>query len=114
VAADGCGSVVDDDGPGLADDLKVRVFEPFEQGPRAATAASPGTGIGLALVSAFAALHGGPAWAEDSDLGGARFVVELADTERRSGGLASGRDPHDPQRPHDPRPDDPGVHRDDP
>jgi PAS domain S-box-containing protein len=69
--------VVDDDGPGLADELKRRVFEPFEQGPDASNLASPGTGIGLALVAAFAELHGGSAWAEDSDLGGARFVVEL-------------------------------------
>jgi PAS domain S-box-containing protein len=69
--------VVEDDGPGLADELKRRVFEPFEQGPDSSSLASPGTGIGLALVAAFAELHGGEAWAEDSDLGGARFVVEL-------------------------------------
>jgi PAS domain S-box-containing protein len=69
--------VVEDDGPGLADDLKARVFEPFEQGPRASSAASPGTGIGLTLVAEFARLHGGDAWVEDSELGGARFVVEL-------------------------------------
>jgi PAS domain S-box-containing protein len=70
--------VVEDDGPGLPDDLKSRVFEPFEQGPHASTSASPGTGIGLTLVSEFARLHGGAAWVEDSELGGARFVVELA------------------------------------
>jgi PAS domain S-box-containing protein len=70
--------VVEDDGPGLADELKRRVFEPFEQGPNSSNLASPGTGIGLALVAAFAELHGGSAWAEDSELGGARFVVELS------------------------------------
>jgi PAS domain S-box-containing protein len=69
--------VVEDDGPGLPDELKARAFEPFEQGPQASAAASPGTGIGLTLVREFARLHGGAAWAEDSDLGGARFVVEL-------------------------------------
>jgi PAS domain S-box-containing protein len=69
--------VVEDDGPGLADELKTRVFEPFEQGPHASSAASPGTGIGLTLVAEFARLHGGDAWVEDSELGGARFVVEL-------------------------------------
>jgi PAS domain S-box-containing protein len=69
--------VVEDDGPGLPDELKARVFEPFEQGPRASSAASPGTGIGLTLVAEFARLHGGGAWVEDSELGGARFVVEL-------------------------------------
>jgi PAS domain S-box-containing protein len=75
---DGVRLTVDDDGPGLPDHLKTRVFEAFEQGPTATTATSPGTGIGLALVAAFAALHDGRAWAEDSDLGGARFVVDLA------------------------------------
>jgi PAS domain S-box-containing protein len=98
---------VDDDGPGLPDDLKVRVFEPFEQGPTATTAASPGTGIGLALVASFAALHGGRAWAEDSHLGGARFVVELADTDVDPP-TTVWPDPHDPHDPHDPRPHDPG------
>jgi PAS domain S-box-containing protein len=69
--------VVEDDGPGLPDHLKARVFEPFEQGLSASAAASPGTGIGLTLVAEFARLHGGSAWVEDSDRGGARFVVEL-------------------------------------
>jgi PAS domain S-box-containing protein len=69
--------VVEDDGPGLPDHLKARAFEPFEQGLSASSSASPGTGIGLTLVAEFARLHGGAAWVEDSELGGARFVVEL-------------------------------------
>jgi PAS domain S-box-containing protein len=68
---------VDDDGPGLPPELRDEVFEAFAQGPRSADQAAPGTGIGLALVAEFARLHGGRAFAEDSDLGGARFVVEL-------------------------------------
>jgi PAS domain S-box-containing protein len=69
--------VVEDDGPGVPEDQWRTVFEPFAQGPTAEGAASPGTGIGLTLVAAFSELHGGRAWVERSELGGARFVVAL-------------------------------------
>jgi signal transduction histidine kinase len=36
-----------------------------------------GTGIGLALVARFAALHGGRAWVESTSTGGASFRVLL-------------------------------------
>jgi PAS domain S-box-containing protein len=69
--------VVEDDGPGVDEALRGAVFEPFLQGPAAADAPSPGTGIGLALVAEFARLHGGRATVSDAGLGGARFEVEL-------------------------------------
>lgn len=68
---------VEDDGPGVPEDLRDRLFDPFAQGPGATWSASPGTGIGLSLVASFAALHGGRARIEDGPEGGARFVVEL-------------------------------------
>lgn len=67
---------VEDEGPGVPDDLKQSVFEPFRRGG-AQSSHSPGTGIGLALVAHFAELHGGRAWVEDRP-GGAAFHVELA------------------------------------
>jgi two-component system sensor histidine kinase MtrB len=36
-----------------------------------------GTGVGLALVAQFTALHGGSAWVEDRPGGGASFRVRL-------------------------------------
>jgi PAS domain S-box-containing protein len=69
--------VVEDDGPGIPEDQRRSVFEPFAQGSDAEGAPSPGTGIGLTLVAAFTELHGGRASVGASDLGGARFVVEL-------------------------------------
>jgi signal transduction histidine kinase len=66
---------VDDSGPGIADDQKQEIFEPFARGDSASGA--PGTGIGLALVAQFAALQGGKAWVQDSPGGGASFRVSL-------------------------------------
>ena len=49
---------VEDDGPGVAPDLRDTIFEPFRQGPDAPRH-SPGVGVGLTLVRRFAELHGG-------------------------------------------------------
>jgi signal transduction histidine kinase len=65
--------VVEDEGPGVPDDVKDEIFEPFRQGE----SARGGVGIGLSLVQRFAELHGGSACVEDRKGGGARFVVTL-------------------------------------
>jgi PAS domain S-box-containing protein len=67
---------VEDAGPGVRDDLKATIFEPFRQGDEV-VAHSPGVGIGLSLVARFAQLHGGRAWVEDRAGGGASFCVHL-------------------------------------
>jgi hypothetical protein len=51
---------------------------------------SPGVGIGLSLVARFAEMHGGRAWVEDRQGGGASFCVYLPEStpgrsEARSG-----------------------------
>jgi signal transduction histidine kinase len=61
---------VEDDGGGVPDDLKEAIFEPFRRGP---DPAQPGSGIGLSLVARFAELHGGRAWVQDREGGGASF-----------------------------------------
>lgn len=68
--------VVEDLGPGVPDSVKEEVYAPLRHGP-AASAHSPGTGMGLALVAAFAGLHGGRAWIEDGPNGGTRSRVLL-------------------------------------
>ena len=71
---DAIGLVVEDDGPGVPDELKLVLFEPFRQGE---TSSGRGMGIGLSLVQRFAELHGGSAHVEDGKTGGARFVVSI-------------------------------------
>jgi PAS domain S-box-containing protein len=81
VQADDAGALilVEDDGPGVAPELEDAIFEPFRQGPDA-PAHSPGVGVGLTLVRRFAELHGGRAWVQVREGGGASFRVLLPAT----------------------------------
>ncbi|GAB4589519.1 HAMP domain-containing sensor histidine kinase [Nocardia sp. IFM 10818] len=65
---------VDDNGSGVPDADRERVFDRFAR----ATTETPGSGLGLALVAQQARLHGGGVRLTDSPLGGARLEVELA------------------------------------
>jgi PAS domain S-box-containing protein len=65
---------VDDKGLGVAAEDREAIFEAFRRG---AVTDSPGTGIGLSLVARFTSLHGGRAWVEDREEGGAAFRVFL-------------------------------------
>jgi signal transduction histidine kinase len=60
---------VTDNGPGLAEGLEP--FTPF------ATTKERGTGLGLAVVAQILASHGGRAYHERPDHGGARFCLQL-------------------------------------
>ncbi len=73
---DGVLLVVEDAGPGVPPELASAIFEPFRRG-RPARQPQPGAGIGLSLVTRFATLHGGRAWVEERDGGGASFRVLL-------------------------------------
>ena len=71
---DGIRIVVEDTGPGIDEDLRATIFEPFQRGVDPGVA---GTGIGLSLVDRFSRLHGGRAWVEERPGGGCRFCVDL-------------------------------------
>src|SRR6185436_2638923 len=64
---------VSDAGPGVPADLRARILDPFF------TTHADGTGLGLALVSVIARLHGGTVQCSPrpSDLGGALFVLRI-------------------------------------
>ncbi len=68
---------VDDSGPGVPDDQRAIVFEPFRQAEGRDTRRAHGTGLGLAIVRDLITLHGGAVGVGTSDLGGARFEISL-------------------------------------
>jgi signal transduction histidine kinase len=70
--ADGSVSLlIEDNGPGVPDADRQRIFTPFF------TTRSQGTGLGLAVSHTIATLHGGGISVDESPLGGARFRVSL-------------------------------------
>lgn len=74
VRVEGPTLTIDDDGPGVAEGDRERLFARFERG---AGAAAGGSGLGLALVRQQARLHGGEASIESAPAGGARVRVDL-------------------------------------
>ncbi len=72
---DGVVIAVEDDGPGVPEENREVLFDPFAR-PESA-AGTPGHGLGLSIVARFAELHGGRAWVEDREGGGASFRVLL-------------------------------------
>jgi signal transduction histidine kinase len=80
VRAQACGPTwelsVDDSGPGVPDRDRDRVFGRFTR-LDTSRAAGGGSGLGLAICRRLVELMGGTVRVEDSDLGGARFVIAL-------------------------------------
>ncbi|MEP7159453.1 MAG: HAMP domain-containing sensor histidine kinase, partial [Chloroflexota bacterium] len=75
---------VDDDGPGVPEAERARIFERFVRLDAARSRDDGGSGLGLAIVAEVVAAHGGRVGALDSPSGGARFEVVLpASSERR-------------------------------
>jgi signal transduction histidine kinase len=68
---------VDDDGPGIPESQRSRVFERFVRLDEARDRASGGTGLGLAIVREIARAHGGDIVLATSALGGLRAEVTL-------------------------------------
>jgi PAS domain S-box-containing protein len=69
---------VADEGEGIADADKERIFTRFE---RLRKEGVKGTGLGLAIARRIVDLHGGSIWVEDRPGGGAVFCVALAKGE---------------------------------
>jgi signal transduction histidine kinase len=64
-----------DDGPGIPEDDRERIFERFVRGGGEVAGSS---GLGLAIVRAVAQSHGGEVTVSEGDDGhGARFVVRI-------------------------------------
>ena len=86
-----------DQGQGLTQSQAEHVFERFYRADQARTRqSSGGAGLGLAIVAALVAAHGGNVWVESPPGGGAifRIAIPLAPEARNSGpDLDDGTDP---------------------
>ena len=79
--ADGVQLAVSDEGPGLTEDQRNRVFERFYRVDPSRSRALGGSGIGLAIARALVDAMGGRIWAESEGPGhGATFAIELPRT----------------------------------
>lgn len=78
--------VVEDDGPGIPEDQRTRIFERFATLDDARSRRHSGAGLGLAITAGLVALHRGSIEVVDASGGGARFVVTFpAYTPRPTG-----------------------------
>ena len=75
--AGGARVVVEDDGPGVPDAERERIFEPWFRVSGHREGSGGGVGLGLALTRQIAAHHAGTIRYEPGVSGGSRFVVEL-------------------------------------
>ena len=63
--------IIEDNGPGISDDIKNRIFEPFF------STKEKGTGLGLASVYSIVESHGGTVTVDRGEAGGARFSIKF-------------------------------------
>lgn len=69
--------MVDDDGPGIPEDMREAVFRPFFRLDEARNIDDGGSGLGLAIARDIARSHGGEITLSDSPMGGLRAIVRI-------------------------------------
>lgn len=68
---------VEDNGRGVPVTDRARIFDRFFRGEEARHRRADGSGLGLAIAAWIVRRHGGTIRVDDSELGGASFIVEL-------------------------------------
>src|SRR5215469_859502 len=76
-SGDGYDVLVEDDGPGIPENDRLRVFEPFVRLESSRNEDTGGTGLGLTLVKAIVEGHGGAVRLENRPGGGLRARMHL-------------------------------------
>lgn len=69
--------MIDDNGPGIAEDLRESVFKPFYRLDDSRNQDRGGTGLGLAIARDVVRSHGGDITLSESPLGGLRATVRM-------------------------------------
>ena len=72
---------VRDEGPGLTDDDKKKLFGKFQRLSALPTSNESSTGLGLSIVKQIIEMHGGRVWAESDPGRGSTFIIELTASE---------------------------------
>jgi two-component system osmolarity sensor histidine kinase EnvZ len=68
---------VDDDGPGIPEDMREDVFRPFFRLDQSRNTETGGTGLGLSIAQDIVSGHGGEIRLEDSPHGGLRVALRI-------------------------------------
>jgi two-component system OmpR family sensor kinase len=94
VAREGSEAVVDvsDDGPGLNAEQAEKAFERFYRAEVSRSRQHGGAGLGLSIVAAIVAAHGGTVGVTDTEGGGATFTIRLP-ADPSGTAPADGREP---------------------
>ncbi len=69
--------IIDDDGPGIPEDMREEVFRPFFRLDQSRNVATGGTGLGLSIARDIVRSHGGEITLTDSPAGGLRATVRV-------------------------------------
>lgn len=68
---------VEDDGPGIPEEHREKIFEPFYRVDKSRSRAMGGAGLGLPMTRAILERHGGTIWLEERPGGGCCFCAAL-------------------------------------
>ncbi len=69
--------IVEDDGPGVAQEELQNIFKPFYRVDNSRNLDKIGTGLGLAIVLDVVSFHGGTVEAQKSSMGGLKIIINL-------------------------------------
>lgn len=84
IAESECRITIDDDGPGIPEADRARIFDPFTRLDSSRQRGSGGFGLGLAIVKRIAKWHHGRVEVADSPLGGARMILSWPDSQKEA------------------------------